>query len=103
LRTLFARSIPLLVQVKSQVGNMYASGALLARLKSGDGQLDLPGQHLALEYERREVREVVSAYLFERDNRRAVVPSRWACVTSRSDKPISLPSSCARRRATPNK
>lgn len=65
LRTLFARSIPLLVQVKSQVGNVYASGALLARLKSGDGQLDLPRQHLALEYERREVREVVSAHLVE--------------------------------------
>lgn len=61
----FARGVPLLVQVKSQIGNVYASGALLARLKAGDGQLDLPGQHLALEYEWREVREVVSAYLVE--------------------------------------
>jgi hypothetical protein len=51
LSTLFARSIPLVVQVESQIGNVYASGALLARFKSGDGQLDFPGQHLALEHD----------------------------------------------------
>lgn len=66
LRTFFTRSIPLLVQVESQIRNVYASGALLTRFKSGDRQLDLPGQHLALKDERREVREVVSTYLFQR-------------------------------------
>lgn len=74
MRTLFARSIPLLVQVESQICNVYSSGALLARFKSGDRQLDLPGEHLALEYKRREVREIVSAYL-------VAMPLYWAIKT----------------------
>jgi len=88
LRTLFARSIPLLVQVESQISNVYASGALLARFKSGDGQLDVSCQHLALEYERCEVREVVSAYLVERDNRHAVVlrHQNKGCVHARASR-----------------
>lgn len=69
----FPGSISLLIQIQREIGNVDASSALLARFKSSDGQLDLTGQYLALEYERCEVRKVVGAHLLERDDSQAVV------------------------------
>lgn len=73
LRTLLAGSLPLLIQVMRQVGNMNASCALLACLEPGDRKLDLSGKNLPLKHFRGQVGEVVGAHLVDWGDGESVV------------------------------
>lgn len=73
LSTLLAGSLPLLIQVLRQIGNMNASCALLACFEPGDRELDLSGKNLPLKHVRGEVGEVVGTHLVDWDDGAAVV------------------------------
>ncbi|SPO59687.1 protein of unknown function [Pseudomonas inefficax] len=51
------------VQVQGQISDMHASGTFLASFEPGYWKLNLSGQHLSLKHIRRQVREIVGAYL----------------------------------------
>ncbi|MNG18382.1 hypothetical protein D3C84_1024450 [compost metagenome] len=55
------RFLVLRIEIRRQIPHMHPTRRLLAAFQAHDRQVDLPGQHLALELFRREVAEVVRA------------------------------------------